>query len=224
MKTEDVDVLTPFKHKLFYSELPFPHHHWLKDDTITPLARARRYLIEKVDTDWFLFLDDDVEIAPGQVEHLLSFTSDPTIGAVEANSMVPSVDALRRHKTAKVTRGWTGSTLVRTSLVRDWSPPPIRRFEDEHLRQHILKKGRKWVRDLDNVVVHHIENRGYPGPSHLHFWDGHGAWFACTPSVRAKYLLKTPFFARHGRKRFIAHLAFLRGMFSAMTSGARGPR
>ncbi len=216
MRTQDVDCCTPTRpNKKVHTSLQF--HHTYIDPVTTPLSKARQNLISFVDTDWFMFIDDDMTYTEQHFKQLASMIDDKT-GAIESNSMVPEVDILKRQKIAKVTRGWTGFTLIRTRAVKDWNPPSIARYEDEHLRQHILKKGYTWKRALDCVVIHNITHRGYPGPSYLHFQDGYGAWFAMSPYQKFRMFAKTPLFGRHGYKRLKAQIYFLKGMLYALFS------
>lgn len=186
--------------------------HWHVEDSPMLLSCARSLLLRRADTDLVLFVDDDVEFGTEHVGALLSRMGSE-IGAVESNPQIPSFPVKR---SGRVTRGWTGLTLLRREAVEGWNPPPLMRFEDEHLRRHVLRKGFRWIRAVDCVVIHHAENRGIPGPLGLHFEDGYAAWKVLPLKSKAWMFLKTPLFLRHGTPRFRAHLSFLGGMSQSM--------
>ncbi len=192
--------------------------HWLVEDRPIVLSRARRILLKRADTDLVMFVDDDIEFGPEQVR-LLVDRLGPGVGAVESNAQIPGFPVKRSER---VTRGWTGFTLLRREVVRDWNPPPLTRYEDEHLRRHVLRKGYRWIRALDCVVVHHAEDRGVPGPLKLHWDDGYNAWTVLPFWSKAWMVAKTPLFLRHGKARFRAHLSFVKGMFQSMVDGLIG--
>ncbi len=192
--------------------------HWRVEDSPVVLSTARRLLLQKADTELVLFVDDDIEFGPEHVGILLDRIG-PGVGAVESNPQIPGFPVKRSER---VTRGWTGFTLLRSEVVKDWNPPPLRRFEDEHLRRHVLRKGYKWVRALDCVVVHRAEERGVPGPLRLHFEDGYFAWKVLPLRSRVWMIVKTPLFLRHGTPRFKAHWNFLKGMFTSMSDELTG--
>ncbi len=192
--------------------------HWHVESSPIVLSAARSALIQQSDTDLVLFVDDDIEFRPQQVKVLLD-RMGPGIGAVESNPQIPGFPVERGER---VTRGWTGFTLLRCDVVKDWKPPPLRRYEDEHLRRHVLRKGYKWVRALDCVVVHHAEARGVPGPLRLHFEDGYFAWKVLPLRSRVWMIVKTLLFLRHGTARFRAHWSFLKGMLKSMVDSLMG--
>ncbi len=192
--------------------------HWHVEDSSVVLSTARRLLIQKADTELVLFIDDDIEFGPEHIKILLD-RMGPGVGAVESNPQVPGFPIKRSER---VTRGWTGFTVLRSEVVKDWDPPLLRRFEDEHLRRHVLGKGYKWVRALECVVLHHAEDRGVPGPLRLHFEDGYFAWKVLPLGSRVWMIVKTPLFLRHGSARFRAHWSFLKGMFRSMVDDLTG--
>ena len=207
-----LDFLTPSRRGFHPGKMEYVCH-WLVDSTPQALSEARRLLLRRADTDLVLFVDDDIEFGPEHVRILVD-RMGPGIGAVESNPQIPGFPV---NRSEKVTRGWTGLTLLRREAVKGWNPPALMRFEDEHLRRHVLRNGFKWVRALDCVVVHHAEDRGVPGPLALHWEDGYNAWKVLPFRSRAWMILKTPLFIRHGASRFRAHLSFLKGMLNCMT-------
>jgi glycosyltransferase involved in cell wall biosynthesis len=135
------------------------HVHCVHYSSKRPLSVARRELIEKVDTDWLLFLDDDIQITHRWISSVVPFASEPSVGAIEGRvayvglgerfdrdhrSFVEKqgIQVLRTHD-----RGFTHNTLMRTSVVRDWVPlRSTNCFEDLELTRHIQSKGSLWVR------------------------------------------------------------------------------
>lgn len=186
--------------------------HWLVDDAPRTLSIARSLLLRRADTDYVLFADDDVEFGPEHVKLLIDRIT-AKIGAVESNPQIPGFPIKRSER---VTRGWTGLTLIRREAANDWNPPPLMRYEDEHLRRHIIHNGFEWIRALDCLVIHHAEDRGVPGPMRLHWEDGYDAWKVLPFASKAWMFAKTPLFLRHGVPRFRAHLNFLDGMVQSM--------
>jgi glycosyltransferase involved in cell wall biosynthesis len=138
---------------------------------VKPLGTARQELIDKVSTDWFIFIDTDVELLPGWFEKVWSMVDDHT-GAVDglwSYTVEPEVDAYqkamnelarilgRKTSTGSVARAFTGDTLIRTDLVIDINIPPVPVFEDEYIKRHILRKGFEWRRTPEVVCLHHRE-------------------------------------------------------------------
>jgi hypothetical protein len=185
--------------------------HWLIDSTTRPLSYARRDLIRRSDAEWVIFVDDDVEWSSRSLMRLLEVAAaseHERTGAVETQVRIPGRGYY--FKSSQVTRGWTGFTLIRREIAKDWAPPPMDRYEDEHLRRHILRKGYRWERLMDVSVIHHLESRSIN--LRAHYLDGRGARHALPPAAKAVMVLKTPLFVRHGRTRFVCHVYFLLGM------------
>jgi len=134
-----------------------------------PLGTARQQLIEAVSTDWFVFVDSDVELLPGWFDMVWSMVDDRT-GAVDGpcswpdqpevdayNKVVKGLDQLLGKTRAgeRPIRAFTGDTLVRTETVKDIKIPPVPVFEDEFIRMHIEAKGYLWKRTPQVVCLHH---------------------------------------------------------------------
>ncbi len=204
-----LDFLTPTK-RGFQPQAVEYVCHWRVDGTPQALSDSRRLLLRRADSEFVLFVDDDIEFGPEHVKILLDKMA-PGIGAVESNPQIPGFPVKRSER---VTRGWTGLTLLRVEACKGWSPPVLMRFEDEHLRRHVLHNGFRWVRALDCKVIHHAEARGVPGPSELHYQDGYDAWKVLPFRSKLWMIVKTPLFLRHGTPRFKAHLSFVRGMLN----------
>lgn len=147
--------------------------HDLIVETSRPLGLARRKAISKVSTEWFAFIDDDVEVGPEWFKEVSS-QIEPDVGAVEGLlfNYGSHPDLMRNRNriagSAKVTdlrvgdRGKTHNVLIRTDLVKDWNPsrPDLEAYEDWELTQHILKKGYKWRR-IQKYLGRHYKTSGH---------------------------------------------------------------
>lgn len=122
-----------------------------------PLVKARAKAIEKVETDWLLFLDDDVYLTSEWWPQACSYI-EPGVGAVQGREQIygmgkkvePEINRYRRQFPSRSLslgmRGTTVDTLIRTEVVRDWKPTEeLCAFEDYLLTQHILRKGFKFL-------------------------------------------------------------------------------
>lgn len=134
------------------------------------LAKARKIGISHVDTEFFVFLDDDIEL-PKNWFHRLTSKINKKVGAIhqlDEHIMInnPIYDRWIRWKISwrglwkkipigtitDVTekeinqfRGYTHSTIIRTQLVKDWNPDALlSAFEDWMIMKHIVKKGFVW--------------------------------------------------------------------------------
>jgi len=128
-------------------------------ETSKPLGVARQRAIQKVETLWFAFVDDDVHITPNWFPTVSKFMSED-VGAVEGvllskglgqrwDATVNRVE--KKTPVQDVTLGGDGlthNTLVRTDLAKTWQPsrPDLQAYEDYELTQHILKQGYRWLR------------------------------------------------------------------------------
>jgi glycosyltransferase involved in cell wall biosynthesis len=161
-----------------------------------PLGTARQQLIEAASTDWFVFVDSDVELIPGWFDIVWSMVDDRT-GAVDglwSYAVQPEVDAFMKATKAldqllgrsrggagPVTRGLTGDTLVLTETVKGIKIPPLPVYEDEFIRRHIIAKGYQWKRTPQVVCLHHrklnIEQAWLSG-YYAHYVANMSAWQA----------------------------------------------
>ncbi|WP_205596741.1 glycosyltransferase family A protein [Halostella salina] len=108
------------------------------------LPRAREVAIGAVETDWFLFLDDDARVSESYVGDLLAATA-PLVGGVQgrkaARTERPSDWVRRRSR-----RAGTHATLLRRAAVQDLSfPSDLHVLEDEYLRRHVEDRGYLWT-------------------------------------------------------------------------------
>ena len=144
--------------------------HCIRTSAVIGPARARQELIERVDTEWFAFVDDDVNLRPDWWSTVTGMI-DPDVGAVEGlwsylagdkrvddytRAMARLVGLFRRESWRdRIDRAFTGDTLVRTDAVKGIHMPNLPVWEDEYIRMHVERNGYKWVRTL-NVVCDHL--------------------------------------------------------------------
>ena len=128
-------------------------------DTSKPLGWARQRAIQKVTTEWFAFIDDDVKIDPNWFNLLIPYTHRPGIGAVQGTLLVKGLgdafdeainstqknDIEERRKPDSV--GHTHNTLIKTELVKNWLPSrdDLNAFEDYEITQHIIGQEYRWL-------------------------------------------------------------------------------
>lgn len=169
-----VDVLVPTLKGLsseFVEHLHsrIPVHCILSSSVIGP-ARARQELMERVDTDWFAFVDDDVRLRSdwwsavtrmindnvGGIEGLWSYLAGDKKVDDYTRAMARFARMLRQESWRdRIDRAFTGDTLVRTEAVKNIRMPNIPVWEDEYIRRWVEKKGFRWLRTA-NVVCDHL--------------------------------------------------------------------
>ena len=132
------------------------------------LAVARKVGIKQVDTRYFAFIDDDVELCGGWFKKLFALiTNRERIGAVQGFTryFVDYLDKIqiselrfRKGNYREVTgRGLTHNTIILSRLVKDFKPPPIiHSWEDFLLTQHIIEKDYKWIEAYDVQIIHYM--------------------------------------------------------------------
>jgi glycosyltransferase involved in cell wall biosynthesis len=146
------------------------------------LAYARYLGIRLVETEWFLFNDDDAMVLPGASSVVEKLVKASKIGAIElgtfglkpTNHVVINVEALKKptlmlkRRLADLTlkdvvkgglmhlaRGFLFSTLIKLEAIKDWKPHPrLGAFDDYVITQHVLSKGFKWVLVDEPLVLH----------------------------------------------------------------------
>jgi len=146
-----------------------PVHCMLTSSVVGP-ARARQELMERVDTDWFAFVDYDVKLKPdwwstvtgmagpdvGGVEGLWSYLAGDKRVDDYTRAMARLSGFLRQESWRdRIDRAFTGDTLVRTEAVRNIHVPNIPVWEDEYIRRWVEKNGFKWLRTA-HVVCDHL--------------------------------------------------------------------
>jgi len=169
-----VDVLVPSLKGLaseFVEHLRsrIPVHCVLTSSVIGP-AKARQELMERVDTDWFAFVDDDVKLRPdwwptvtgmissevGGVEGLWSYLAGDKRVDDYTRAMARLARLLGQESWRdRIDRAFTGDTLVRTEAVKNIRMPNIPVWEDEYIRRWVEKNGFKWLR-TPHVVCDHL--------------------------------------------------------------------
>jgi glycosyltransferase involved in cell wall biosynthesis len=146
-------------------------------ETNANLGVARKIGIEAVDTEFFVFIDDDVELCNGWFREIIAYI-DPTTGAIHGQA-VPMLKYQRKWfewmwkkwlpyrkgavervqiitaGNSDATRGYTNNTLIRKKAIEDWSPFPfLCAYEDHMLLRHIVRKGYTW-KIITNLSVKH---------------------------------------------------------------------
>ena len=169
-----VDVLVPTLKGLssdFVEHLHsrIPVHCILTSSVIGP-ARARQELMERVDTDWFAFVDDDVKLRSNWWSTVTGMIND-NVGGIEGlwsylagdkrvddyTLAMARLSKLLRQESwrDRIDRAFTGDTLVRTEAIKNIQVPNIPVWEDEFIRQWVEKKGFRWLR-TPQVVCDHL--------------------------------------------------------------------
>lgn len=127
------------------------------------LPNARQLAIELVNTEWFLFLDDDVRIRENYL-NILSKSISPIIGAIQGRKL--SNRSLQNSKWLfyRARRGGTHATLIRTASVNKIEiPNDLVVLEDEFIRRHIEDQGYIWMLNHQAYFTHDTENRHSKG-------------------------------------------------------------
>ena len=126
--------------------------------------------MERADTEWFVFIDDDVRLRPDWWKSATVMIG-PDVGAVEGlwsylegdkrvDDYARAMDRLgkllkRESWRDRIDRAFTGDTLVRTDSVKGIHMPNLPVWEDEYIRMCVEKNGYKWLR-TQNVVCDHL--------------------------------------------------------------------
>jgi len=126
--------------------------------------------MERVDTDWFAFVDDDVKLRPdwwsavtgmigadvGGVEGLWSYLAGDKRVDDYTRAMGVLARLLRQESWRdRIDRAFTGDTLVRTEAVKNIRMPNIPVWEDEYIRRWVEKNRFRWLR-TSYVVCDHL--------------------------------------------------------------------
>ena len=187
---------------------------------------ARQELIEKVDTDWFAFVDDDVRLRPdwwnevsrmatpgtGGIEGLWSYALTDKRVDDYARSMERLARLLGRSVWKdRIDRAYTGDTLIRTEGVERIEIPDIHIYEDEYIRRFVERAGFTWLRTKE-VVCDHLRtynlNEAYQAGEYAYYFG------QVTPLKQIKHLAQLPlrvlFALYYTRNVGIARFAFER--------------
>jgi hypothetical protein len=144
----------------FYDRLykAIPVNNVIIDNTTTPLGKAREAVIRKVQTDRFVFLDDDVYLPPNWYGDINKFWTTKDIGWIEGWALPSRPSWYSKWSKSRFDealpqfipfngRGFTLDTVIETRLVKDWvSPPDLDFFEDLALSNFVVSKGYKVLR------------------------------------------------------------------------------
>ncbi len=159
--------------------------NYFKDNVIIvqtkrPLGFARYIGMKLVDTEWFAFIDSDVEILPGWFETARRYISMPRVLGVQgvftnSNNLYPSRNSDIKAETIKPLRkilrkqllfhgfySWggadTGHVLLH-KLVRELIEPcvlaKLHCGEDLYLAQSIIQRGYYYIRVNDMRAIHY---------------------------------------------------------------------
>ena len=125
-------------------------------------ATARQKGIDRVKTEWFMFVDSDVVLCEGWFKKAEKNISKKVgaIWGIEVWSTIqnPAILKIFLWTTRKIfdLRGGTHDTLVRTDLVKDIEIPKVLHvFEDAYIKSWIIRKGFKMVACYDPYCIHY---------------------------------------------------------------------
>ena len=144
----DVCVATNYGDFNWSSRWGIPLHYIILSDK-KGLANARNELMQKVTTEWFLFLDDDVCLNKQWWEKIKVHMSNPNIGAIQGFPLTNNIflNILRKIlllRGTKHQRGFTSNTLIRKKAVEGITLEREGRLEDLELQEKIKAKGYGW--------------------------------------------------------------------------------
>lgn len=139
------------------------------------LPGAREELISRVETEWFLFLDDDVRL-PANYFDVMHDCIAPKIGGIQGrnasklknDSDVRGISDIPASPTdwvrKRAFRGGTHATFIRTIAARSVEfPPDLVVWEDEYLRRQVESQGYLWIFNHQAIFEHEIQERHKPG-------------------------------------------------------------
>lgn len=122
------------------------------------LPEARQFLMEKTETDWFLFLDDDVMLTETAAQRLYDGVADTT-GAIQVRRVSDSSTPAKWCQWRPV-RGTTFATLIQQNAIKDIDiPHDVTVVEDQFIREYIENHGYNWVFDPYATFSHHSQHR-----------------------------------------------------------------
>jgi len=141
------------------------------------LGAARKLGIELVDTEFFVFVDADIELSNGWFREIKKHV-DSSTGAVHGQAVsvlrhlskwfewtwkkwlpfrkgVTEKIQIATAKEPDVVRGYTHNTLFRKCAAKDWTPPTfLCAYEDHMLLRHVVKNGYTWKVITELTVKH----------------------------------------------------------------------
>lgn len=160
------------------------------------LPAARRIAIDRIETEWFLFLDDDVHVSPSYLETLATAIA-PSIGGIQGRkSSEAIIDPSNKGRPVgeneghpsswvrrRAFRGGTHATLIRREAVADVRfPEDLLVWEDEYLRREVESNGYLWVFNHQARFDHLIHNPREQGWSEGYVQGKYGlrpTWHVC---------------------------------------------
>lgn len=169
-----------------------PYHHVILEQS-RPLGLARQRAIAQVDTPWFVFLDDDVELGDSWWADLCCSVK-PEVGAVTGTLSIKGMGSIwdtginnwlriQKSKATEITgRASTHNALIRTDLVRDWTPadPRLETYEDYQLTQYVRAKGYRWLEAP--ALAYHLKS--WTGMAKNALWEARTKKYSGVPSSR----------------------------------------
>lgn len=125
-------------------------------------ATARQKGIENVETDWFMFVDSDVELCENWFEKATKYI-DQNVGGIwgiEVWSVIQNPATLKMFLwiTRRIfeIRGGTHDILVRRDAIKDIKiPETLHVFEDAYIKEWITKKRYRVVACYDPYCLHY---------------------------------------------------------------------
>ncbi len=143
----------------------FPEAKFIQ--TVANLGQAQRMGLENVDTPYFAFIDDDIELCEGWFGRIMDIVKNTErVGAVQGFTRYdPSyMDKARayelRRKKAPVqeitSSGLTHDVVVLTEALKDFNPGRVTHSREEvPMTQHIIMKGYKWLENSQAQAIHY---------------------------------------------------------------------
>jgi glycosyltransferase involved in cell wall biosynthesis len=124
-------------------------------------AIARQEGIEKVTTEWFMFVDSDVVLCKGWFQKAWKLVNERVgaIWGVDVPGNIKSSFLLKMltqisMKSFKV-RGGTHDVLIRHKILKDIKiPSNLHVYEDAFIKEWILKKGYEVIATYDPYCIH----------------------------------------------------------------------
>lgn len=125
--------------------------------TESRLGRALKEGFDRIDTEFFVSLDDDDELASGFYDAVTKCLEYPNVGAAYVRirtGLPPGIyEAVHLHR--------DGS--IRTAAVRDWNPSEeLSSGCDEDLGKHLMKKGYRILMTPEKKITPHGPDLKFP--------------------------------------------------------------
>lgn len=182
------------------------------------ISDARQELCERAETDWFVFVDDDVKIIGDPVSEATPLMDDPENGAVEVRGVQGDPSAPTQ------TRAYTRFSFIRKDAIRGLSMPHMKHNEDLWMDAFLKSKGWKWPMTQGNPLYIHIRRYRPSDAYELGYWNrGAGrspflrSWLGLFSTFPMKILKE-----RRGRYTFtiwFRQLHYVRGVTRAQLNG-----